>query len=68
MAEPTTDRERQAADDANEASRNSAAATDGVTAGVVDMEGRGELPGDADEAVDDDNGVTERAHRDAGGS
>jgi hypothetical protein len=57
MAEPTEDEERQAADDANEASRNTAAATDGATAGVIDTEGRRKLPGDADEAVDEQDHV-----------
>jgi hypothetical protein len=58
MPEPAPDKERQAADDANEAARNTAAATDGVTAGVVDTEGRRKLPGDADEAVDEKHRVT----------
>jgi hypothetical protein len=46
-----SDRERQAADDANEAARNSQGDTDAESPGVLDERRRDPLPGDADEAV-----------------
>jgi hypothetical protein len=44
-------RERQAADDANEAARNTETEPGATTPGVLDEDHRDPLPGDADEAV-----------------